>query len=118
MAEKLWEDVKKGLKDTVTYVTEKTEELTSIGKLKMDIAGLGRKTDKKFNELGKLVYTKMEKEEGIVLDSDDDVKKIITEIETFEKEINDKEKELALVGKKETKKQDEKATEIKDSDSK
>ncbi len=118
MAEKLWEDVKKGLKDTVTYVTEKTEELTSIGKLKMDIAGLNRKKDKKFNELGNLVYTKLEKEEGLVLDSDDDVKTIIAEIESFEKEINEKEKELETVGKKETEEKSESKAEAEASDSK
>ena len=102
MVEKLWEDVKKGLKDTVTYVTEKNEELTSTGKVKMDIAGLNRKKEKKLNELGKLVYTKMSKEDGLVLDSDEEVKKVIGDIATFDKELMEKEKELKKIGEKKT----------------
>ncbi len=100
-ADKLWQDVKKGVKDTVTYVTEKTEELTAIGRLKMDIAGIKRKTEKKYNELGRIVYDKLEKEEGLVLDADEDVKKVIEEISSFGKELKGKEKEMEEVGKKE-----------------
>ena len=100
-ADKLWQDVKKGVKDTVTYVTEKTEELTAIGRLKMDIAGIKRKTEKKYNELGRIVYDKLEKEEGLVLDADEDVKKVMEEISTLGVELEQKEKELEEVGKKE-----------------
>lgn len=118
MAEKLWEDVKKGLKDTVNFVTEKTEELTSIGKLKIDIAGLKRKKDKKFKELGNLVYTKLEKEEGLVLDSDDAVKTITAEIESLGKELNEKEKELDGIGSKKNTEQNEPTAEMEESKSK
>ena len=100
--------LKKGFKDTVTYVTEKTEELTTMGKLKMDIAGINRKKEKKFNELGRLVHSKLKAEEGLVLDSDDQVKTVIDEIETLEKERLEKENELEEVGRKE---EEEKAEE-------
>lgn len=102
MADKLWEDVKKGIKDTVSFVTEKTEELTSIGRLKLDIAGINRKIDKKFNELGRLVYSKLAKEEGLVLDSDEEVKKLRSEITDLEQQKKEKEAELEEVGKKES----------------
>lgn len=100
-ADKLWQDVKKGVKDTVTYVTEKTEELTAIGRLKMDIAGIKRKTEKKYNDLGRIVYEKLEKEEGLVLDADEDVKQVMKEISSLGVELEQKEKELEEVGKKE-----------------
>lgn len=103
--DKIWSDVKKGIKDTVTYVSEKTEELTTIGRLKLDIAGINRKIDKKFNELGKNVYSKMEKEEGLVLDSDEEIKTIIDEVAAMEKEKMEKEKELEEVKKKEKEEQ-------------
>ena len=99
--DKIWSDVKKGFKDTVTYVSEKTEELTTLGRLKLDIAGINRKVDKKFNELGKSVYSKMDKEEGLVLDSDEEIKTIIDEVSALEEEKAQKEKELEELKKKE-----------------
>jgi hypothetical protein len=101
--DKIWSDVKKGIKDTVTYVSEKTEELTTLGRLKLDIAGINRKVDKKFNELGKNVYSKMDKEEGLVLDSDEEIKTIIEEVSALEEEKAQKEKELEELKKKEEK---------------
>lgn len=113
--DKIWSDVKKGFKDTVTYVSEKTEELTTLGRLKLDIAGINRKIDKKFNDLGKSVYSKMEKEEGLVLDSDEEIKTIIEDISGLEKEKVQKEIELEEVGKKEKEEQDaSEAEEVKD----
>jgi hypothetical protein len=111
--DKLWQDVKKGFKDTVTYVSEKTEELTTMGKLKIDIAGLNRKKDKKFNDLGKLVHSKLQAEEGLVLDSDDEVKAILEEIDNLNKELEEKEKELEEVGKKE---EEEKAEAVQEAE--
>ena len=112
--DKLWQDVKKGFKDTVTYVSEKTEELTTMGKLKIDIAGLNRKKDKKFNELGKLVHSKLQAEEGLVLDSDDEVKAILEEIDTLGKELKQKENELEELGKKEEEEKAEKTEEVQE----
>ncbi|MCI8611604.1 MAG: hypothetical protein HFE66_06775 [Clostridiales bacterium] len=52
----LWEDIAKSAKDAAAYTVKKTEELTSIAKIKMSIRGEENNLDKCFSEIGSLYY--------------------------------------------------------------
>ena len=52
----LWEDIAKSAKDAAAYTVKKTEELTSIAKIKMSIRSEENNLDKCFSEIGSLYY--------------------------------------------------------------
>ncbi|MCH8124459.1 hypothetical protein IIC38_00595 [candidate division KSB1 bacterium] len=103
MAAKVWEDIKKGVEDSITFATEKTKEFTAISKLKLAISGLKRKTDGKFKELGKYVYGKTTEGKVSELEKDESVKELITDINSLKDELKTKEQALEEVGKKDVK---------------
>ena len=100
MSSKLWEDVKKGLKETVSYAAEKTEELTTIGRIKMDVVGLKRTMESKHKELGKLVYAKFTQGKEFTTKNNEEAREILKTLTALEKDVKKKEAELAEVGKK------------------
>jgi len=115
MTAKLWEDIKKSATEAISYVSEKTEELTTVGRLKVEIAGLKRKIEGKFKDLGNLVYGRVEEGRAGTLGEDETVKNLVTEISTLEKELRAKEEELRRVGRKESQeKQGETETPVPD----
>lgn len=52
----LWDDIAKSAKDAAAYTVKKTEELTSIAKIKMSIRSEENNLDKCFSEIGSLYY--------------------------------------------------------------
>lgn len=52
----LWDDITKSAKDAAAYTVKKTEELTSIAKIKMSIRSEENSLDKCFSEIGSLYY--------------------------------------------------------------
>ncbi len=52
----LWEDIAKSAKDAAAYTVKKTEELTSIAKIKMSIRSEENNLDKCFSEIGSMYY--------------------------------------------------------------
>ena len=48
----LWDDIARTIREGVDTVVEKTEELTRIGRIKVDILNIKRKVEKNFSELG------------------------------------------------------------------
>lgn len=110
MVAKVWEDIKKGVEESITYASEKTKELTAISKLKMAIAGIKRKIDGKYKELGTYVYGKLEEGKVAELEKDETVKELTGAVKGLQEEVKAKEKELEEVGKKEEK--EEKVEEV------
>lgn len=51
-----WDDITKGAKDAANYTVKKTEELTSIAKLKIALRGEESKLDDCFEDIGELYY--------------------------------------------------------------
>lgn len=107
MSGKVWEDIKKGLEDSITFATEKTKELTSVGKLKITISGINKKIDRKFRELGKHVFLLMDDDKGGNLAKDSIANGIIAELKELDNELKEKEAELIEVRKREEKSQEE-----------
>ena len=103
MVAKVWEDIKKGVEDSITFASEKTKAFTTISKLKIGISGLKRKIDGKFKELGKHVYGKIEEGKLAELEKDERVKELNKDVKTLQEELKAKEQELEEVGKKEEK---------------
>ena len=103
--ETFWDKVKKSVDEGATYLSEKTEQFTRIGKLKMEIVGLKRKVDAKFTSLGKRVFQLVEQGKGKAKNpaSDEEVLKIVEDVKRLQKELDEKKVELEAVSKKESK---------------
>lgn len=89
--ETLWEKVKKGF----MLAAERTDELTKIGKLKLDIVATHRKITRQFEELGGRTYEliKSGRRKKPVAD-DKDIAALVKEIQTLEEQLSEEEKEL------------------------
>jgi len=96
----LWDDIAKTIREGVDTVVEKTEELTKIGKIKIDILNIKRNVEKNFSELGGRVYHLSIKEKETTISTDKEAKEIIECIKILEKELDDKKSELAKVKSK------------------
>jgi hypothetical protein len=94
--ESLWEKVKQGF----ILAAERTDELTKIGKLKLDIAATHRKIRNLFEELGGRTFelVKSGKRKKPVTD-DEAVAKLIKSISNLEKQLNKEEKKLKKLQK-------------------
>jgi hypothetical protein len=90
----LWDDIAKTIKEGVDTVVEKTEELTKIGKIKVDIINIKRNVEKNFSELGGRVYHIIAEEKKTQISSDKEVKEIIDCIKILENELAEKKEEL------------------------
>lgn len=89
----LWDDIAKTIRDSVDTVVSKTEELTKIGKIKVDIINIKRNIEKQFAELGGTVYHLIDDKKTSIA-SNADVKTIVEKIKKFEKQLNAKNEEL------------------------
>ncbi len=94
----LFDDIKKNLKEWGSVAAEKAEELTRVGRLKIDMLSLNREIEKNFVELGGKVYELIYKEDQGRIKSNDEVKKIIQRIATFEETREEKVKEIHKLG--------------------
>jgi hypothetical protein len=59
----LWSQIRQGLKDGIQYTVQKTEELTRIGRLKLEIASQKRRLARLFGELGARTYALLSEED-------------------------------------------------------
>ena len=96
----LWDDIAKTIREGVGTVVEKTEELTKIGKIKIDILNIKRNIEKNFSELGGRVYQLIAKEKETEISTDKEAREVIECIKILEKELDDKKSELAKVKSK------------------
>ncbi len=98
----LWDDIAKTIREGVDTVVEKTEELTKIGKIKIDILNIKRNVEKNFSELGGRVYHLIIKEKKTAISADKETTEIIECIKILEKELDDKKSELEKVKSKQS----------------
>jgi len=92
----LWDKIKKNLVDSFSIAIDKTEELTSVGRLKLEILQLEHRLDEKFAQLGKYIYQKMSENPEDIL-SDSRLKELRKEVKELETQLNEKEKELCRI---------------------
>ncbi len=90
----LWEDIQKTIREGVTTIAEKTEELTKIGRAKVEILNIKRQIERQFTELGGKVYNLIAEEGSARVASNPEVKEVIAEIQRLEKQLEVKRKEI------------------------
>ncbi len=95
-----WEKIRKNIVETLNEAIDRTEELTSVGRTKLEILQLEHRLDEKYTELGKLVYNNFSKYSEHLPGSGKlfDLKKAIDKLE---KELREKEKELVRIREEE-----------------
>jgi len=93
----LWDDITKTIREGVDSVVEKTEELTKIGRIKVDIINIKRNVEKSFAELGGKVYHLIVEEKAGQIADNKDVKEIIECVKILEKELREKNEQLKQV---------------------
>ncbi len=86
--EKLWERVRKTVVDGMSVAAEKTEEVTKLGKAKIDILTTKRKITKAYSELGGLTYEAIKVGKTDEVMESDDVKKLIGQLKELEAELD------------------------------
>jgi len=99
----LWEDITKTIRDSVDTVVEKTEELTKIGRIKIDILSTKRQLEKYFSELGGRVFHIIVDEKKSQIASNPEVKELIERIKKLEIEFDEQKGELEKIKAREAK---------------
>lgn len=97
----LWDDIARTIREGVDTVVEKTEELTKIGKIKVDIINIKRNVEKNFSELGGKVYHLIVEESKTKVAAQKEVKEIIECVKILEQELQEKNLELKKIKSKE-----------------
>ncbi len=92
----LWDKIKKNLVDSFSIAIDKTEELTSVGRLKLEILQLEHRLDEKYAQLGRYIYRKMAESPEDIL-SDSQLTELRKEVKELEAQLNEKEKELCRI---------------------
>jgi hypothetical protein len=92
----LWDKIKKSVIDTLNEAIDKTEELTSVGRIKLEILQLEHRLDERYTELGKFVYQNLSEQPGILVEEGKvlELKKMIDELR---EQLRQKEKELGRI---------------------
>lgn len=97
--EKFLDDVVKTVKVGFDKVVAKTDQLTHMGRLKMDILSINRDIEKKYIELGTRVYLLIAKGKNTSVNEDNQVKSGIAEIEDLEERMSLKKDEYEHVAR-------------------
>jgi len=92
-----WQDVKKSLQEGLQSVSSKTEELTKIGRLKLEIIAVKRDIEKSFVELGGRVYDIINQEQKVAIKKDTNIIKLVEKVRGFEQKLADIEKEIERI---------------------
>lgn len=106
----LLEDVKKGLGDWFSKAADKAgefsrdaadkaEEVTKLGKVKLDSFQIKRDIEKLFSNLGGTVYHLITEEKAKNIEGDSKVQSILKEVKELEKNLKLKEKEYESIKK-------------------
>lgn len=104
MERKDWEnfvdEVLTAVKDGLNKLAQKTDQLTQIGRLRLDIISIKRDIEKEFTDLGGEVYRLATKGTADVLDNET-VKATIERIKKLEVRLEEKKAELEKLSKAE-----------------
>jgi chromosome segregation ATPase len=91
-----WDKIKRNIIDSFNVALDKTEELTSIGRTKLEILQIEHRLDEKYSKLGKIVMAKLQKRLDFV-DIDQEIINLKDELEKLQNQLKEKEKELGRI---------------------
>ena len=89
-----WDNLKKGLSDGIKTVSAKTEELTKIGRLKIEVIAVKRDIEKSLIEFGGKIYHQLNKKTSVDISDDEDLNNLVNQIKAFEKKLKKLEKDI------------------------
>ena len=112
MANKLWDDVRKSMQEFGTLAAEKgrefskaaadkAEELTRVGKIRLDLVQVNREIERLFSELGGKVYHLHSEDELKSLQKDEEIQTLFEKISALEEKKHTLDEQLETVGKSE-----------------
>ena len=87
----LWDKIRQSVVEGMSTAAEKTEELTRLGKAKLDVLAIKRKISKQFTELGGLAYEASKDKKPQEAFKTPEVTVIIDTITVLEAELAEKE---------------------------
>ena len=87
----LWDKIRQSVMEGMSTAAEKTEELTKLGKNKLELLAIKRKISKQFTELGALVYEASKDEKPQKAYNTPEVTVIVDTISALEAELAEKE---------------------------
>lgn len=93
----LVDDLTNAFKKGIGVLARKTDEYTKIGKIKVDIIGIKREIDKKFNELGSKTYQLLVELKDTKIAANAEVQQLITGIQNLNEQLKQKKEELDRV---------------------
>jgi hypothetical protein len=91
-----WDKIKKNIVNSLNEAIDKTEEVTSVGRIKLEILQLEHRLDEQYTELGKFIYKNFKTLTGS-LKENEKVVELKKAIDRLEKELGSKEKELGRI---------------------
>jgi hypothetical protein len=109
----VWEDIKKSVKQGLTFAADKTEEYTKIGKVKLDVLNLKRDIEKNFKEMGMEVFDLLGQAKKVNIADNAKVKELADKIIELRKTLEVKEAEIEKI-KEEAKDKDAERKQNKD----
>ena len=89
----LWDSIKKGAQ----IAAEKAEELGKKSKIMIEISTIKHKIENKFTQLGGRIYHLVQEEGTTMMESDEEVSKLVKSIRTLETKLNEKQEELKQI---------------------
>lgn len=95
-----WDKIKRNIIDSFNVALDKTEELTSIGRIKIEILQIEHKLDEKYSDLGKLIFKRVNTESDHIL-LDEEILCMKDELSRLNEQLTKKEKELGRIKKEE-----------------
>ena len=101
--EKFFDDVVKTVKVGFDKVVAKTDQLTHLGRLKMDIMSINRDIEKNYTELGTRVYLLIAKGNNTSVNEDNQVQSLNEKIDDLEERLALKKDEYDHVARSEKK---------------
>lgn len=96
----VWSKIKQSIIHTFTDALDKTEELTSVGKKKLEILKLEHRLDDQYAEFGKYCYRNISKLKD-QLTSSKKLAELMQQIDELEKSLTEREKELYRIREEE-----------------
>ncbi|SRR5512138_310129 len=91
--EGIWDDVRLWMTDATKTALKEAEDLTRRGRLKMDLARLGRELEKKMADLGVKVYGRYSKTPDAPIAVDDELRALMRDIAKIQADIEKSQQE-------------------------
>ena len=90
----LWEDVKNAIVEGYVYASDKAEEMTQIGRARVEIMKLNRQIARTMGDIGGRVYDLFDRGAAEEAGSDEKVKEAVEKIRGYNREIKKWEQEI------------------------